>query len=92
MAQREHRIDLRPGSLRAHLEEVRRAAAALDGDDAIHLVAARLEAEDLEPFVRIFEEHGLGYPPKGGHEGEYHLWASRGLPRPSPRTGPYPSR
>ncbi len=88
MAQHEHRIDLRPGSLHAHLEEVRQAVASLDEDDAIHLIAPRMEAEQLDPFIRIFEASGLGYQPKGGHDGAYHLYASRGLPRPAPGTGP----
>jgi hypothetical protein len=89
MPMAEFRVDLRPRPTGEHLERVRRLLASMGEDDVIHLVAERQDSHQLDAFVRLFAQHGLGVQPKGGHRDGYHLYASRHLPRPAPRTGPY---
>ncbi|MBX6377334.1 MAG: hypothetical protein IRY95_02190 [Clostridia bacterium] len=85
-------LDLRPRICPEHLDAVRRAAESLPEEDTLEIVVEREDSHQMREIVHILEQAGLGTQPKGGHAHEYRLFASRRLPRPAPRTGPYENR
>jgi len=80
-------LDFRPRIEPKHLDTLKQTVARMDPDDTLQIVVEREDAHQLEPIVRILDQHGLGHQPKGGHADSFYLFASRHLPQPR---GPEP--
>lgn len=70
-------LDFRPA---IEPDDVRYLLAVLPGireNEHLTIVVDRADAHETDELVRILEEHGFDYQPRGGHEHEYSIIARR---------------